>query len=62
MKVWSEVSPGMIAFSRARVRVCHGVCAQEFHGERGREILTRRRRRRRRYTGRARMGLRDGRC
>ena len=46
MKVWSEVSPGMIAFSRARVRVCHGVCAQAFHGERGREILTRRRRRR----------------
>ena len=37
MKVWSEVSPGMIAFSRARVRVCHGVCVHKSFMERGGE-------------------------
>ena len=35
--VWSEVSPGMIAFSRARVRVCHGVCVHKIFMERGAE-------------------------
>ena len=37
MTVWSEVSPGMIAFSRARVRVCHGVCVHRSFMERGGE-------------------------
>ena len=37
MKLWSEVSPGMIAFSRARVRVCHGVCVHKSFMERGAE-------------------------
>ena len=33
MKLWSEVGPGMIAFSSARMRACVCVCAQEVHGE-----------------------------
>ena len=53
MKVERSESRHDSLFARASARVSRRVCAQEFHGERGRERLTRRRRRRR-YTGRAR--------